>query len=153
MISAASTLEEVGHVICAAPGSGCAEVNRRPVIDRLIARGAVLSSARIETPILIGEARWTSSGALLLFAAFGERCEDVITIRNADVARVAENCIVWFQAGSPTFQLSEIERATLSDPEDYRIAWQLWQQIIPLKRSVIESYFDLVETRVEPAPS
>ena len=148
MIFAASALEEVGHVVRAVPAGGSAAVGR-PAIEQLVTGGAVLYTPHSETFVLIGDARWTKNGALLLFSAFGERNEDITCIHDANVARVGESGVMWFQSGAPIFQLSAIEHAPIADPDDYRIAWALWQQVVPLRRELIERCFDTIEAQVD----
>lgn len=118
----------------------------RETVDSLFREGAVLAPA--EEPhyrMLVGALRWSSSRAIFVFAAYGEDARDA-RLMQFDGAAVAENGVVHFSRnGRLLATLSPIEKSGVDDPDDYRIAWQLWQQVMPLRTQAIDRCYAEME--------
>ena len=59
-------------------------------------------------------------------------------------------------AGRIAALLTPIEKSAVDDPEDYRVAWQLWQEVLPVRQKLIDRAFaglaqnNSVESRENP---
>ena len=87
---------------------------------------------------LVGELRWLENNELFWFTAFGENIGDAHWLRFDDVRCVASCGLYFLQTGNVVAYLCTIDAAGVDDPDDYRIAWQLWQQVGPLRTALIE---------------
>ncbi len=105
---------------------------------RLVAKGAVLTlNGEASGPILVGE--WTplTSSRVFLFPAHGEEGDEQIL--EFDRAVLLDTQIVGFIRGSDLVgQLAAISAAGLDDPDDYRVAWQIWQHVSPMMQEKID---------------
>ncbi len=105
--------------------------------ERLAAKGAVLSyGGDGGQPMLIGD--WACSGSRRVFAfpAHGNVGDEHVF--EFDEAVLLDTQIVGFlRGGQLVAQLSAIGAASLTDPDDYRVAWQIWQQVAPMVRGKI----------------
>lgn len=124
----------------------------REIVDQIVAVGAVMT--RPDGPLvreLVGALRWTGERELFWFAAFGEKPADghLVPFDEIEIRSVGA-CFV--RAGIIVGLLSPIEKAALDDPDDYRVAWRLWQEILPLREPLIRSVLDgLLQGRPEPS--
>ena len=83
----------------------------------------------------------------MFFTAYGDGMRDVTWAPCESARRTASGWQLQSVAGVAGL-VSTIDLARVADPEDYRIAWNLWQQVWPLRRKLINECFDAVETRV-----
>lgn len=105
----------------------------------LAARGAVLkvwnSPAR---HFLVGDLSWIDSNRMFWFTAHGDR-EDDGHLLEFDRAEVMDGeGVQFFNAGKRVGLMTEIGRSDVDDPEDYSVAFALWQQVAPRTRPLIE---------------
>lgn len=110
--------------------------------ETLYRNGAVLEFADDPSAaMLLGDLQWSEQGGVLAFAAYGEGPRDARHLR-FDHAAYDGDATVWFsREGRMLATLRRIEDAEIEDPQDYRIAWQLWQQVAPLRRNVIDNSY------------
>lgn len=127
-------------------------VAARDIVDQMVAVGAVIT--RPGTPLvreLVGALRWTGERELFWFTAFGEKPADghLVAYDEIEIHSVG---VCFVHGGAIAALLSTIEKAALDDPDDYRVAWRLWQEILPLREPLIRSVLDgLLQKRPEPA--
>lgn len=110
--------------------------------EAVASRGAVLTLA--DEPgqqYLIGEMRWRDETGVLFFIAFGDGARDARHLAIDTVTEESDGRIRFSIGGMLRAKLERVELAAVADPDDYRIAWQLWQQVAPLQRSVIDRSF------------
>jgi hypothetical protein len=117
-----------------------AEINANvtPAADALLAAGAVALVNAEPRPILIGHLEWLNDGELLIFTAFGEAPTDAHLVHFDDVIVHETGSMTFVRDGTVTGAIQPIDDADLDDPDDYRIAWQFWQDVAPLHRPRIE---------------
>jgi hypothetical protein len=117
----------------------------RTAVDALYRAGAIATLATEPRPILVGDIHWLPGTGLLLFAAYGDGPGDAHLV-HFDSAVVNSSGSITFARGSKMEgTLHRIEEADLDDPDDYRIAWQLWQEVAPVHRPLIERCFAAIE--------
>lgn len=91
------------------------------------------------TQHLVGYLEWLEAGKLFWFTAYGEGSSDGHLLE-FDALHVIEGRGLYFsREGKIVTQLTAIDQAKVDDPDDYRIAWQLWQEVVPLRRRMIEA--------------
>lgn len=113
--------------------------------EELFGGGAIASLHGEPRPILIGDLQWLDGSELVLFTAYGEG--------PADVHLVAFDEAIVNDAGSVTFlfeghvvgSIHRIEDADVDDTDDYRIAWQLWQDVAPVHQPMIQRSYQMME--------
>ena len=118
----------------------------------LIEHGAILVLPDDPTASwLVGDACWVDDTSVMLFVAYGESPKDVRRLDFDRMACVREGRVEFSRAGRGIGTLSAIDQAGINDPDDYHIAWQLWQQVAPLRQKLIRACFDSIEAeaRVE----
>lgn len=105
---------------------------------QLVAAGAIMTqSAPDNGQHLVGHFDWLGSRRVFWFTAYGETLGDGHVL-DFDAAHLVENVGLCFTRGAGVRSLlSPIEHARVDDPDDYRIAWQLWQEVEPLRRPLI----------------
>jgi hypothetical protein len=126
--------------------SGCDEVARR-----LVAGGAILTLPG--APLireLVGEWRWLDERSVFVFPAFGDKPSDGRLLEFDEVQRQSFG-VCFLNRGVIGGLLTSIERAGVEDPSDYSVAWKLWQEVWPLRRTLIEHAAELAGRR-HPAP-
>jgi hypothetical protein len=111
----------------------------RPIADRIFRHGAVIVCGDA-TPILVGDFRWEEPGRINWFRAFGDRATDAASF-SFDFARAEDARIVFRHSTGGEIELLAIDQAKLEDPDDYRVAWQIWQHVGPLHRRLIETAY------------
>lgn len=81
---------------------------------------------------------------VFLFAAFGDDERDAVYLALDAILEEDDGTVRFFYVGFECAKLERIAQADVADPDDYHIAWQLWQQVAPLRRVLIErSYANL----------
>ena len=109
-------------------------------VHRLMTAGAIMTlfGSRPEQH-LVGHLEWLGPERLFWFTAYGESVSDGHLLE-FDALHAREDRGVFFsRGGSLVSSLTLIEEAEVEDPDDYRIAWQLWQEVAPLRRRLIEA--------------
>ncbi|MEY4941460.1 MAG: hypothetical protein RIQ93_3195 [Verrucomicrobiota bacterium] len=87
---------------------------------------------------LVGDFAWLTPTSIFWFAANGDSGADVHTLEFDQVNREPEG-LRFFRRGKCVGLLAPIDRADVDDRDDFRVAWQIWQHIEPLRRAFIES--------------
>lgn len=106
---------------------------------QLVSAGAIMTlpEPRFEQH-LVGHLEWIEPRRLFWFTAYGETLQDG-RLLDFDSLQVIEGSGIYFsRAGNIVSHLMPIDQARVEDPDDYRIAWQLWQEVAPLRRPLIE---------------
>lgn len=116
----------------------------RAAIDRLFEDGMIATLSDEPRPILIGELEWSDGAGLVLFTAHGDGPADVHQLIFDDVMINSRGSATFLRAGDVVGALHAIDDADVDDPDDYRIAWQLWQEIAPARRDLIARCFATV---------
>lgn len=98
---------------------------------------------------LVGEFAWLTPTRVFWFAANGDSDADVHTLEFEHVIRKRDG-LHFFHDGKQVGQLAPIDQAHVEDPEDFRVAWQIWQTVAPTRRALIDnSRLALVESARE----
>lgn len=115
-------------------------------LHRLIAAGAILTLPGVPlTRILIGECRLLEPSRVAFFPAFGDKVSDLKSLR-FDSLRVHPYGVTFYEEGSVRAFVAAIREARVEDPDDYCVAWSLWQELHPLRQDMIDEAFDQLET-------
>lgn len=115
--------------------------------DDIVALGGVLTLAGVPLQrFLVGDLRWLGEHRMAWFTAFGDKAEDALVL-DFDHLEVRPIGVCFIQDGAVVALLSQIEKSALEDPDDYRIAWQLWQDVRPLREGFMNAAFGSVATR------
>lgn len=131
------------------------EVPTREIVEQLAATGSIMT--RPGSPLLrdlVGVLRWADDHTLLWFTAFGENARDAQLVR-FDRVEIHPVGACFFRDSSILAFLTSIEKSAVDDVDDYRIAWRLWQELLPLREPAIGAVFDLLlqdATAREPLP-
>lgn len=111
----------------------------RTAVDALFRQGAILFvCAEADAPYLVGDLRWPGDSAVSVFIAFGDGPRDVRHFVLDDLVLEPDGGVSFRCTERICARLQAIERARVDDPDDYRIAWQLWQQVAPLRQTLID---------------
>lgn len=108
----------------------------------LAADGAIASVTGEPRPILIGDLQWAEGCELLVFTAYGTDPVDAHRIRFDDALVHASGSITFMRDREVIATMQRIEDADVDDPDDYRIAHQMWCEVAPLHRARIQRCYD-----------
>ena len=109
--------------------------------QRLVQEGAIMTvPGRPDLPALIGDLRW-GEGCVCWFAAFGDSPRDAHRLEFTEAHAVQWHGICFLDGRVTAARLWTIDAAGVEDPDDYRVAWQLWQQVAPLRTALIEECY------------
>jgi hypothetical protein len=125
------------------PSAGVAWPAITPLVlaaQQLVASGAIMTLLQPQREQhLIGYLEWLEPRRLFWFTAYGEDHSDAHLLE-FDAEPVIQDSVIYFRSdGKIVSLLSPIERAEVEDPDDYTIAWRLWQEVMPLRRALIET--------------
>ena len=122
-------------------------------VDRLVREGAIVSiGAEPSLRMLLGELRWVQPGKVFLFAAHGDGVADARIVQFDDIT-VAEPGRMHFCSGNTVVaKLDRIALSDVEDPSDYQVAWQLWEQVAPLRRALIDDCAELLASDTSDVP-
>ncbi len=109
----------------------------RIVIQHIVNAGAILHTPGRTTGDLVGDWRWQSDNSVFWFTAFGDAVRDGHCLHFESLQFVRSYGVCFYREGTVAAYLTTIAAAHLEDPDDYRVAWQLWQQVAPLQRNFI----------------
>lgn len=115
----------------------------------IVHNGALIRSAHLP-PTLLGELRWIAPSSIGWYPAFGDRLDDARHF-TYDAYQIGRGSITFFDGNIEVAELTTIDRAGLPDPDDYRVAWQLWLEIVPLRRAFIDACIDAHVATLEAA--
>lgn len=103
-------------------------------------RGAVMTFGSSScVSYLVGALHWSEDEPqrLVFFAANGDRAEDAHGF-SFDRAEGAEHRLDFIRDGKRVGSLAPIDHAPVDDRDDFRIGWEIWQQVAPLRSSFVE---------------
>lgn len=134
------------QAITAAPAAdgeaGPKRVALEALVQKLVQDGAIMTlPGQPARQVLIGDLRWMHGG-LCWFAAFGDSPSDAHRLEFTETRVEQRGAIQFFRDQTTTGWLSTIDAAGVEDPDDYRVAWQLWQQVAPLRAKLIEDCYN-----------
>jgi hypothetical protein len=107
--------------------------------SQLAAKGAVLHVWN--SPVrcfLVGELQWIDLNRMFWFTAHGDREDDGHVLEFDRAEFIDGEGVQFFRRGSRVGLLTAIGTAAVDDPEDYSVAFSLWQQVAPCTRPLIE---------------
>lgn len=107
----------------------------RTIVRRIVGEGGILMEPG-QPPALVGELSWEDAGTVLWFAAFGDQPRDAHRL-TFDQAECSGDRVVFRTYGRIVAELADVDHSCVDDPDDYRTAWQLWQQILPMRTPFI----------------
>lgn len=110
--------------------------------ETLFQNGGVLTLAGDPTSrFLLGDLRWHQNVGVFLFVAFGDDERDAHYLPLDAVVEDRDGSIRFSYVGLECAKLEKIADAAVDDPDDYHIAWQLWQQVAPLRGPLIDRWY------------
>jgi hypothetical protein len=101
--------------------------------------------AKNSAAVLVGDFRWCEPNFLVWFPAFGDRTTDAMSF-SFHYANADESRIVFRHSGGDELVMVVVDHAGVADPDDYRVAWQIWHHVAPLRRKLIEEAYDELVT-------
>jgi hypothetical protein len=105
----------------------------------LVARGAVLTVWNSPPRhFLVGELCWIDANRLFWFTAHGDREDDGHILEFDRAEFIDGHGVQFFRDAKRVGLLTDIAAADVDDPEDYSVAFALWQQVFPRTRLLIE---------------
>lgn len=121
-----------------------------------VAAGVVQAGAVLTAPgrplrhYLIARFEWLDAYRVFWFPAHGDSAGDGGILMFDETEVVNHRSVMFEKDDTIVGVLAMIEEAGLEDADDYRIAWQLWQQTSPMREDPIERARDtLVEHHAE----
>lgn len=116
-------------------------------LHRLVAAGAILTLPAVPlTRVLIGECRVLSPAHVAIFPAFGDQASDLKSLHFDDL-RLQPYGVTFYKNGAIQAFVAAIREARVEDPDDYCVAWSLWQELHPLRQDLIDEAFDQLDAR------
>lgn len=113
----------------------------RAAVERLLATGAIVTLSGEPRPILVGACEWRDARHCLLFAAHGDAVADAHAMAFDEALVNAGGSVTFLRDDHVVGALHAIDDADVDDPDDYRIAWQLWEEVAPMRQAFIERCF------------
>lgn len=109
-----------------------------PRPELLAAQGAVMSIAGSPAQhYLVGDFAWVGPRYIYWFAANGDTTADAQALKY-EVMRRDRNSVQFLRGGLQVASIALIDDAEVDDPDDFRIGWQIWQQVAPMRRALLE---------------
>ncbi len=113
---------------------GCAH----SLAERLAASGAIMTMPGVPAvKWLVGDFDFIAPNRIFWFVAFGDAKRDAHVLDFDELRHVEQLGVYFLRGGQPLGYLSTIEASRLDDPDDYHIAWQIWESVLPLRRCFI----------------
>lgn len=112
----------------------------------LTTHGAIAVLADEPRPILIGDLQCVDGRELLLFPAFGDAPTDAHRVPFDEAVVHYGGKVTFLCGGHVVAAIERIEDADIDDPDDYRVAWQLWREVAPVYRPLIERCYEAVRS-------
>jgi hypothetical protein len=106
--------------------------------QRVVGNGAIMTLPGC--PILrslVGHFVWLDPQRVFWFTAYGDTVADGHLLE-FETTRASSAGVYFLNKGQVAACLTNIDEAGVDDPDDYRIAWQLWQEVAPLRSGLIE---------------
>jgi hypothetical protein len=134
-------IEHSGHPFVPSAGSAWPAITPlAQAAQHLVAAGAIMTllQPRREQH-LVGYLEWLEPHQLFWFTAYGENQSDGRLLKFDDAPLIQNSVIYFAYGGKVVSQLSSIDQAEVDDPDDYKIAWRLWQEVMPLRQTMIDA--------------
>lgn len=109
----------------------------RDIAEQIAASGGIITLPGV--PLirqLVGQLRWGGDHSVFWFTAFGDGEGDAHALRFDEIQVHPVGVCFVDRSGIVAF-MAPIEKAAVEDPEDYRVAWKLWQEVVPMRQKVI----------------
>lgn len=101
-------------------------------------RGAILTLAGIPPQhFLVGDFAWLGPRHIFWFVAHGDVEDDGRLLEFDELRVLPRERIVFTRDSSVIAHLGSIDEADVEDPDDYRVAWGIWQQVGPTRGDLI----------------
>ena len=110
--------------------------------EMLCTGGAIASLTGEPRPILVGDLQWLEEQELFIFTAYGTAPTDAHRVRFDEALLHASGSVSFLCRGEIVGTIQRIEDADVDDPDDYRIAFQLWSDVAPVYRARIERCYN-----------
>lgn len=118
----------------------------RAALDVLVNTGAIATLSHEPRPVLVGELQWIDERRILLFTAHGDSPADAHPLDFDDAIINSRGSVTFLRDNHVVSALHGIDDSDVGDLDDYRIAWQLWQEVAPLRRDFIGRCFAALRT-------
>ena len=121
-------------------------------VNDLVGQGAVMTICNSPcAPYLVGALRWLDyDQSLAIFAANGDRASDAHVVRFDRVVE-KDRAVHFFTGEQHVAALVTIADADVDDPDDYKVGWEIWQHVAPMKRDFVSDVLSRLEdSRVAP---
>lgn len=106
---------------------------------RLVPEGSIMTvHQQPPAHFLVGSFRWLEPRRVFWFTACGNSVLDAHVLEFDDTEVVEEFALAFLRDERLVGYLTGIECAGVDDPDDYRIAFQFWQEVAPLRTAFIE---------------
>jgi hypothetical protein len=115
---------------------------RWQLAQQIAATGAIMTVPGV--PLirhLVGELRWGDEGRVFWYVAFGDKLGDGYVASYDDITLHPVGVCFEYR-GEIVALLAPIEKCAVEDPNDYRVAWNLWREVRPLRGNLIDAAFD-----------
>lgn len=116
-------------------------------VDVLFTSGAIATLSEEPRPLLVGALQWLDDTHILLFSAHGDAPTDAHELTFDDAIVNPRGSVTFLRANQVVGALHRIDDSDVDDTDDYRIAWQLWQEVAPLRRRMINRCFEALQTK------
>ena len=115
----------------------------RAAAEEMAAGGAIMTVAGVPAVRqLVGHLDWLDENRVFWFPAFGDKPQDGAVLAFSQ-ATVVPTGICFLEREVIAGFLAPVATAAVEDPEDYAVAWRLWQQIKPLRQGLIAEALEI----------
>ncbi len=113
-------------------------VSAQGLAEKIVSGGAIVTLMKDTVQrYLVGHFTWVDPHRIFWFTAHGDAAEDGHVLDFEELRLVPNQRISFYRAGKRIACLATIRAAGLEDPDDYHIAWQLWQEVAPRRAKLI----------------
>ena len=86
---------------------------------------------------LVGDFAWLSDRQVFWFIAHGDTEADGRVIEFDEVQVLHRDRVAFVRERKVIAYLVSIDHADVEDPDDYRVAWGIWQQVAPARTALV----------------
>lgn len=129
------------------------KTKRRPGLDAecaalLAAQGAIMTIGGSPAQhFLVGDFGLVGPHHVYWFAGNGDTSADAHLLEFEEMHREG-NQVHFLVSGQRVAAIAAIDDTDVDDPDDFLIAWQIWQQVAPVRRALLERSREECATRV-----
>lgn len=114
----------------------------------LAAQGAIMTIGGSPAQhFLVGDFALVGPHHVYWFAANGDTSADAHLLEFEEVHREGNEVHFWV-SGQHVATIAAIDDTEVDDPDDFLIAWEIWQQVAPMRRMLLERSREECATRV-----